>query len=154
MAVLVEAALPTGGFVTNIICDDGSLVLEQLRGEQIVIRAKVIPPLVVTDCSATRTIGTAYTNGEHRRTVTAAIFVSAGATPTVVSYHTVSGGTALDLEFGRNTLTVGHPSVGDGINQWVSFVVDVGANYSMTAVLGNTYGAAVIKSWVESDEVL
>jgi hypothetical protein len=154
MGIPVVAALPTGGFVTNLICDDGSLVLTNPRGEQIVIRAKVVPPLQVAVVTGSRNIGTVYVNGDHRRTVTAAIFVSAGSTPTTVNYQTVSGGTLIDVEFGRNTLGVGHPSVGDGVNQWVSFEVDPGAPYGMTQALGNSYGATSVKSWIETDVVL
>lgn len=154
MATPIQAALSTGGFVTNLICDDGSLVLTNPRGEQIVIRAKVVPPLSVVDVTNIRSVGPVYTNGANRRTVQAAVFVSAGSTPTTVSYETTSGGTNLNCEFGRNTLGVGHPSVGDGINQWVTFEVDAEASYGMTAVLGASYGAVVVKSWVESDTVL
>jgi hypothetical protein len=143
----VVAALPTGGFVTNLICDDGSLVLTNPRGEQIVIRAKVVPPLQVNDVTAVRNVGTIYTNGEHRRTVQAAIFCSAGATITTVDYQTISGGTSLNCEFGRTTL-------GDGINQWTTFEVDPGAQYGMTQTLGAGYGSTVVKSWVESDTVI
>ena len=144
----VVAGLSTGGFVTNLICDDGSLVLTNPRGEQLVIRAKVLPPLSVKDLTSVRLIGVIYTNGEYRRTITAAVFCNGGATLTTANYQTVSGGTALDCEFGRT------PNGGGGANQWVTFEVDPFEPYSMTAIIGAGYGAATLKSWVESDEVL
>ena len=147
MGIPIVAALPTGGFITNLICDDGSLVLTNPRGEQIVIRAKVVPPLSVTDVSLIREVGHVYTNGDYRRTVQASVFCNAGATKTYVNYQTVSGGTGLDCEFGETTN-------GAGVDQWVTFEVDAGANYGMTAVIGAGYGAATVKSWVESDTVL
>jgi hypothetical protein len=145
----VEAALTTGGFVTNLICDDGSLVLTNPRGEQIVIRAKVLPPLEVTDKTANRSIGSIYTNGDYRRTVTIALFLAAGDTVTSANYQTVSGGTNLDCEFGYNDLSDGTL----GCNQWCTFKVDARTAYSITANVGENASVA-IRSWVESDEVL
>jgi hypothetical protein len=145
----VEAALTTGGFVTNLICDDGSLVLTNPRGEQIVIRAKVLLPLEVADKTTDRSIGSIYTNGDYRRTVTIALFLAAGDTVASANYQTVSGGTSLNCEFGYNDLSDGTL----GCNQWCSFKVDAGAAYSITANVGENASVA-IRSWVESDEVL
>ena len=146
----VEAALTTGGFVTNLICDDGSLVLTNPRGEQIVIRAKVLPPLKATDQTGARSIESVYTNGDYRRTVTAAVFLAAGDTSSSADYHTVSGGTNLDCQFGYTNLADDTL----GCNQWCSFKVDAGEKYSITAGLGPGASSASVRSWVETDEVL
>jgi hypothetical protein len=103
--------------------------------------------VTVHAATPTRAIGTVYTNGTKQRTVYAAIKLQANATTSTATYHTVIGGAAVAVQFGL----VGTGSAGTG--QFCSFLVDSGAQYSITTVLGTSGGSGSqsILSWVEVD---
>jgi hypothetical protein len=98
-----------------------------------------------------RAIGTVYTNGTKLRTVNAVIRLQANATTSTATYHTVIGGTAVVAQFGF----VGTSGTTGGTAQDASFLVDPGAQYSITTQLGvaGGSGSQSVLSWVEVDAV-
>jgi hypothetical protein len=153
MADPIIVALPSPGLVTNLLCDDLSLVLSNPKGNVTVIRARPLTVYASANVLGDRNTDTTYINDSDKlRFVQAAFTVTSGLsliTTTIITYTTVTGDLILNnIEVGR-VVTGG---LSQQTDQAASFYCSPGGSYSINVTLsGSGEDSVTVSSWTEVD---
>lgn len=146
-------ALPLPGLVSNLICDDLSLVLSNPSGNLTVIRARPLTVFASANELGARDVNITYTNSSDKlRFIQAALTITSGLsviTTTLINYTTVTGNLIL------NNIEVGRVVAGgqnQQTDQAATFYCSPGGTYSINTTLsGSGQDSVVVSSWTEVD---